>query len=185
MDLAECLARMGGYRNFSVQRLADDVGIPVASVMKRFSSKEQLATAVVRRFGERVYERVGTPDDPSISPQTKLDTFIDVYRQTITDDGQLCLFLVFGAELHTLPPLVQREVRTFYTNIFAWLETLLRRFPEYAPGSERDSHTAARAIVAALNGAQICVRASGDRSIFEDVVKQQMACGLVPGRAQQ
>lgn len=182
LELAECLARLGGYRNFSMRRVANETGNKTSNLYDHFGSKEQLAIAVVRRFGDRVFARVGPPDDPSSSPEAKLDVFIDVYRQSITDDGQVCLFLVFGAELHTLPPAVQREVNTFYNNIFNWLETLFRHFAAYRTGSGRDPRQAALALVAALNGAQICVRAVGDRSIFESVVKQQYDSGIAPGR---
>lgn len=181
-ELAECLARLGGYRNFSIRRLADRTGVRSSSIYDRFGSKEQLAIAIIRRFGERVSDRIGAADDPKMSPDQKMATFIDVYRQSITDDGQLCLYLVFGSELHILPSSVQQEVKSFYANIFSWLETLLLRFPEYGPSSGRDARRAAQAIVAALNGAQVCVRAASDKSLFEVIVNQQYASGLIPGK---
>lgn len=183
LALAECLARLGGYKNFSIQSVADRTGLKPSSIYQLFPTKEQLAVAVVRRFGERVKEHIGRPDDPAVPAQVKLDTLIDVYRQSITDDGQLCLFLVFGAELHTLPASVQTEVRQFFQGVFKWLETVLRRFPEYGPDSGRDAAKAARAIIASLNGSQICVRAAGDRAVFDEVVVQLHASGLVPQRS--
>ncbi len=181
-ELAECLARQGGYRNFSLSRLAEKVRVPSSHLYDHFGSKEQLAVALVRRFGSRVAARVQEPDDPGSTPEEKIATLIDVYRQSITDDGQLCLYLVFGSELHILPESVKIEVSSFYANIFVWVEQLLRRFPEYGRNSGRDPRVAAKAIVAALNGAQICVRAVGDKSVFEAVVSQQYASGIIPRR---
>lgn len=182
LELAECLARLGGYRNFSIRRLAERTGVRASSIYDHFGSKEQLALAIVRRFGERVTQKIGAADDPKVTPETKMAMFVDVYRQSITDDGQLCLYLVFGSELHILPDVVQQEVKSFYTNVFKWLETLLRRFPEYTPNSGRDTWRAATSIVAALNGAQICARTTGDKSIFESIVNEHYASGLIPGQ---
>lgn len=182
LELAECLARLGGYRNFSFRDLAAGTGLSSSSIRSHFPSKEQLAVAVVRRFGERVYERVGPADDASVPPGQKIDTLIEIYRETITDDGQLCLSLVFGAELYALPKSVQDEVRKFFANVFAWLEAVLKRCGEYAPGTGRDPARAARTIIAALNGAQICVRAAEEPAMFDDIVMQMRTSGLLPDR---
>jgi len=182
LRLAECLARLGGYKNFSMRRLAERASVTTSSITDHFGSKQQLAVAVVKRFGARVSERVGAADDPNVTPDVKMATFIDVYRQSITEDGQLCLYLVFGTELHTLPTALQLEVKSFYANIYEWLETLLKRFPDYAPGRGSDARRAAVTIVASLNGAQICAKTAGDKSIFDVIVGQQYASGLIPGR---
>lgn len=181
LRLAECLARLGGYRNFSIRRLSEKTGIRSSSIVDHFGNKEDLAIAVIQRFGARVRDRIGAADDPRVPPEVKMATFIDVYRQSITDDGQLCLYLVFGSELHTLPISVQEEVTSFYDVIFEWLATLLRRFPQYARNSGRDARHAAITIVAAMNGAQICTRAAHDRSLFEVIVQQHYDSGLIPG----
>lgn len=182
LKLAECLVRLGGYRNFSIRRLSEKTGIRSSSIVDHFGKKEDLAIAVVERFGARVRDRIGAADDPSVPPDVKMATFIDVYRQSITDDGQLCLYLVFGSEMHTLPIPVQQVVTTFYDALFDWLETLLRRFPDYAHGSGRDARHAAITIVAAMNGAQICTRTARDKSLFEVIVRQHYDSGLIPGR---
>lgn len=183
--LAECLARTGGYSHFRINRVADQAGLPSSSVYRHIGSKTQLAVAIVRRFGESVFEKVGAASDPATSAKEKLATFIDVYRQSITDDGQLCLFLVFGTELSILPEAVRAEVKQFFAIVFDWLAELLRRFPEYAPSSGRDARQGALAIVAALNGAQICTRVTGDRSIFNVIVEQNYASGIIPGRTRR
>lgn len=180
--LAECLARLGGYNNYRLSRLADQAKLPTSSVHHHIGNKAQLSVAIIRSFGAHVQERVGAADDPASTPDEKMATLIDVYRQSITDDGQLCLYLVFGAELHILPDIVKDEVTTFYAELFKWLETLLRRFPEFGPGSNRDAHRDAVSIVAALNGAQICTRVASDKSLFDVVVNQNYDSGLIPGK---
>lgn len=164
-----------------MQGIAEGLNVPTANVYSYFQNKEKLALAIVRRFGERVSERVGKPDDPSVLPEVKAATLVDVYRQSITDDGQLCLFLVFGAELHTLPEPVQLEVRNFYSHVIEWLQTVLKRTEQYASAPDEETRRVATAIIAAMNGAQLCVRAAGDKSLFDEIVKQQYASGLIPG----
>lgn len=183
MDLAECLARTGGYGGFSFRELAARANVKSASIHYHFPTKEDLAVAIARRYAARVYAHLGKADDPGVDPAVKMELFIDIFRQAISDDGRVCLFLVFGSELLMLPPAVQHEVRSFFDTSITWLTTLLRRYPEYDAASGRDAEATARMIIAALDGAMVAVRVARDMKLFDTIVAQLRTSGVIPTAA--
>jgi AcrR family transcriptional regulator len=64
LDVAERMARTGGYNGFSFREIAKAVGIKAASVHYHFPTKDELGAAVARRYTERF---LATPGDASDS----------------------------------------------------------------------------------------------------------------------
>ena len=180
VERAECLSRQLGYGGFSFRDLAQATNVKSASVHYYFPTKEDLAVVVARRYAQRVYDRLGDPQDPAIPAAQKMDSLIDVFRDALSSDGRVCLFLVYGAEMNSLPEGVKAEVRDYFAQCLKWLAKLLERYDEFAPGKGKDASARASAIIAALNGAMISVRVAGNLSAFEYVVTELRRGGLIP-----
>jgi len=171
LDAAEHLAREGGYHDVSFRRIADDVGIRSASVFHHFASKEELGTAMTRRYSDRFMEILGDPHDTVISPKEKLARYCDAFRQAQKIDRRMCLCGMLGAEISSLPGGVAKEVRRFFDLNISWLEAALTpvRGGASPKGGTRDK---AAMILSALEGAIIVSRATGNASLLDHVAEQ-------------
>ena len=167
LDVAERMARTGGYNGFSFREIAKEVGIKSASVHYHFPGKEELGVAVARRYTDRFLGGLGAPDAAGAEPEALLKRFVAAYRSSLVDDGLMCLCGMFGAEIAYLPEAVGQEAKHFFEANAAWLETVLRRKGE----SEAEARRGALAMIATLEGALILARSLGEVAVFDAATK--------------
>src|ERR1700753_683901 len=107
MDAAERRMQAGGFGGFSFREIATDVGIKSSSVHYHFPTKEDLAAAVIRRWGERVFTKIDArvKDDPD-----PIRVWTKTCRGTAVSDAHMCPCTVLGASSHDLPEQVALEV---------------------------------------------------------------------------
>jgi TetR/AcrR family transcriptional repressor of nem operon len=83
-----------------------------------------------------------------------------------------------AAEYDDLPEAVQTEVQTFADVNVAWLAKMLLA----AKAVDADGAQArARAIFAAVAGAQLIARSRADMSLFDTLITHYREAGLLPG----
>ncbi|WP_254065656.1 hypothetical protein [Acidisoma sp. L85] len=82
-----------------------------------------------------------------------------------------------SAEYDDLPDAVKKEVQAFADVNVAWLSKVLAAARVVAP---KKSEEQARAIVAAVAGAQLVARSRSDISLFDALIKSYQAPGLLP-----
>ena len=89
----------------------------------------------------------------------------------------MCLSSYMAAEFDDLPEEVKAEVKTFADVNVAWLAKML-----FAAGkaSVEDSADRARAIYAAVVGAQLVARSRADIALYDAMIKTYRAVGLLP-----
>lgn len=89
----------------------------------------------------------------------------------------MCLCSFMSAEVDDLPDAVRKEVQTFADVNVAWLSKLL-----VAAGlvNSRKSEQRARAIFAAIAGAQLVARSRSDISLYDSMIDNYRAAGLLP-----
>lgn len=163
LEIAEPMARRGGYNGFSFRDIAAAAGIKAASVHYHFPAKADLGAALVRRYSDRFFATLGAPD--ADLPAARVDAFVERFRKALTEDGQMCLCGVLGAESANLPPEVSREIAAFFTRAIDWLSAV---HSGEGPPDATDRARATR-FVAALEGALLLARASGDDGVFDTV----------------
>jgi TetR/AcrR family transcriptional repressor of nem operon len=167
LDVAQELAQTRGYNAFSYRDLAERVGIRSASIHHHFPGKGDLGRALVARYRERFSDALRKIGAGSGGAAAKLAAYVDLFRATYDQGGRLCLGGMFAADLPTLPPEVQEQVRGFYADNEAWLGRLLdagRRTSELDfEGSPRD---AAAALLDGLEGALLAARAHDSATRF-------------------
>jgi TetR/AcrR family transcriptional repressor of nem operon len=82
-----------------------------------------------------------------------------------------------AAESDDLPEVVMKEVRTFADVNVAWLRKVLSAAALVSP---KESERRARAIFAAVAGAQLIARSRSDISLYDALIDGYRAAGLLP-----
>jgi TetR/AcrR family transcriptional repressor of nem operon len=90
----------------------------------------------------------------------------------------MCLCSFMAAEYDDLPEAVKQEVQTFADVNVAWLSKALSAA---AVVSAEESEQRARAIFAAVAGAQLMARSRSDISLYDKLIDSYRVAGLLPG----
>jgi len=172
---AQRTAQVRGYGGLNFRDLAHEVGIKSSSVHYHFPSKADLGAAVAKRYWEDTAARLdalaaGTPD-----PWVCLRDYPGIFRMSLENGNRLCLCSFMAAEYDDLPDAVKKEVQTFADVNVAWLRKVL-----IAAGvaNAEAGEPRARAIFAAIAGAQLIARSRGDITLFDAMIESYRVSGL-------
>jgi TetR/AcrR family transcriptional repressor of nem operon len=171
------IAQAHGYGGLNIRNLAADVGIKAASIYHHFPSKADLAAAVAKRYWQdsaAVLEGLWTE---SSDPLHCLRQYPNTFRKSLESDNRMCLCSFMGAEFDDLPEPVRIEVQTFADVNVAWLSRVLSAASVV---SSEDSEARARAIFAAVAGAQLMARSRSDIALFDALIESYRAAGPLP-----
>jgi TetR/AcrR family transcriptional repressor of nem operon len=170
-------AQAHGYSGLNFRDLADEVGIKAASIYHHFPSKADLGAAVARRYWEDTAAHLESMLAETPDPVLCLRRYPDVFRKSLESDNRMCLCSFMAAEYDDLPDAVKKEVQTFADVNVAWLSKLLSAA---AAVDSRESEPPARAIFAAVAGAQLMARSRSDISLFDSLIDSYRVAGLLP-----
>jgi TetR/AcrR family transcriptional repressor of nem operon len=113
----------------------------------------------------------------SAEPLHALREYPGLFRKSLANDNRLCLGSFLGAEFDDLPDEVKTEVQTFADINVAWLsKVLLAANAVPAANSEKR----ARAIYAAVAGAQLMARSRADIALYDELIDSYREAGLLP-----
>jgi TetR/AcrR family transcriptional repressor of nem operon len=171
------IAQAHGYSGLNFRDLAEDVGIRAASIYHHFASKADLGAAVARRYWEDSVATLDTLLAESSEPASPLRQYPDTFRKALESGNRICLCSFMAAERDDLPDVVMKEVQTFADVNVAWLSKVLSAA---AVVSSEESERRARAIFAAVAGAQLIARSRSDVSLYDSLIESYRAAGLLP-----
>jgi len=170
-------AQLHGYTGLNFREVAKDVGIKSASIYHHFLNKADLGAAVAKRYWENtkadLEEKLAGSSDPILC----LREYPDMFRRSLESDNRICLASFMGAEYDDLPARVKKEVQTFADVNVAWLSKVLSAARVVNSGQ---SERRARAIFAAVAGAQLVARSRSDISLFDELIDSYRVAGLLP-----
>jgi TetR/AcrR family transcriptional repressor of nem operon len=170
-------AQAHGYSGLNFRDLADEVGIKAASIYYHFPSKADLGAAVARRYWEDTAAGLDSMLVETSDPAHCLRRYPDVFRKSLETDNRMCLCSFMAAEYDDLPEAVKQEVQTFADINVAWLSRVLSAA---AVVSAEESEQRARAIFAAVAGAQLIARSRSDISFYDALIDSYRVAGLLP-----
>jgi TetR/AcrR family transcriptional repressor of nem operon len=170
-------AQAHGYSGLNFRDLADEVGIKAASIYHHFPSKADLGAAVARRYWEDTAAALESMLAETSDPVRCLHQYPDVFRKALENNNRMCLCSFMGAEHDDLPEVVKREVQTFADVNVAWLSRVLSAAAVVSSG---ESERRARAIFAAVAGAQLMARSRSDISLYDALIDSYRVAGLLP-----
>ncbi|ACC75801.1 TetR/AcrR family transcriptional regulator [Paraburkholderia phymatum] len=175
---ATAIAQAHGYSGLNFRDLAEVVGIKAASIYHHFASKADLGAAVARRYWQDSSAALDALLAQSSDPVDCLRRYPGTFRKALESDNRLCLCSIMAAESDDLPEIVTKEVQTFADVQVAWLSKVLVAAAMVDSGN---SEQRARAIFAAVAGAQLIARSRSDISLFDELIESYRVSGLLPG----
>jgi TetR/AcrR family transcriptional regulator, transcriptional repressor for nem operon len=170
-------AQAHGYGGLNFRDLADEVGIKAASIYHHFPSKADLGAAVARRYWEDTSAGLDSMLAKTSDPVRSLHQYPDIFRKSLEADNRMCLCSFMAAEYDDLPEAVKKEVQTFADVNVAWLSKVLSAAAVVDSG---ESEQRARAIFAAVAGAQLMARSRSDISLYDALIESYRLAGLLP-----
>lgn len=178
LDAAERMTQSVGYNGLSFRDVAAAIGIKSASVHYHFPSKGMLGAAVARRYTDRLVAYLEEVDGQGTDPKAALAAYVTVFRTTLAQDGRMCLCGMLAAETDAIPQEIRAEVHRFVDVNVQWLSGVLARATGVATSSAVRDH--ALVVFAALEGAMLVVRATGDAARFDAITAQLGRLNIVP-----
>src|ERR1700754_3559636 len=158
LQAARRAAQAHGYGGLNFRDIGAEVGIKAASIYHHFPSKADLGAAVAKRYWEDTAAELESLLETAGDPTKALQAYPGLFRRSLEQDNRMCLSSFMAAEYDDLPDTVKAEVQAFADVNVAWLTRMLAAAS--IPASKRE--TRARAIYAAVAGAQLMARSRAD-----------------------
>lgn len=175
---ARPIVQAHGYNGLSFRDLAAAVGIKSASVHYHFPTKGDLGAALAAGYTARARDDLEQVKAEGGSRGHSLRRYAALFRTALENGNRMCLCGILAAEADDLPDPVRDQVAQFAQLNTQWLAGVLA--PGTGVGGLRDTTAWARAIFAAISGAQLIARGKGDVRVFDEIVESYRATGLIP-----
>lgn len=177
LSAAKDAAMAYGYGGINFRDLAEAVGIKAASINYYFANKALLGEAVARRYWEDISRDLEAISTGAQSPIDALKQYPGIFRLSLERNNRICLSSFMATEHDELPGPVLKEVQAFADVNTAWISKQLVDAQLVDPV---DSESRARAIYAAVAGAQIMARSRSDINLFDSLIESYQKVGLLP-----
>jgi TetR/AcrR family transcriptional regulator, transcriptional repressor for nem operon len=177
LEAARRTAQAHGYGGMNFRDIGAEVGIKAASIYHHFPSKAALGAAVAKRYWEVTAENLESLSAATGEPRKALQAYPGLFRRSLEEGNRMCLCSFMAAEYDDLPDTVKAEVQAFADVNAGWLAKMLAAATSLP---ESECETRARAIFAAVAGAQLMARSRADLSLFDALIASYRESGLIP-----
>jgi TetR/AcrR family transcriptional regulator, transcriptional repressor for nem operon len=169
---ADHLLRSRGFNGFSYQDIARPLGIRNAAVHYHFSTKSDLAVAVIEHYRQVLRERTAAFMESGGDAAEQLEGFIRFSTAECCEESTMCPVGALSTDFYSLPPEIRHAGQRLLEELLAWMTRVCtvgreqgRLQFEGAPSAK------AQQIVATLQGARQLARFRG-RDAMETVSDQ-------------
>jgi TetR/AcrR family transcriptional regulator, transcriptional repressor for nem operon len=177
MEAARLTVQDLGYAGLSFRELAKDVGIKSASIHYYFATKGELGAALTRRYTAYHAEQLDALLAQGLDPESCMVRYTDVFADTLRNGNRMCLAGILSAERNELPDDVRDEVVKWGEMNERWIARVLVMLNHV---KSEEVPRRARAIFAAVSGAQLIAHSRSDVSVYEGIIAAYRASGLIP-----
>ncbi|SDI92480.1 transcriptional regulator, TetR family [Variovorax sp. OV700] len=174
---AKEIAQSRGYGGLNLREIAQQVGIKAGSIYYYFPGKADLAAAVAKKYVEDGASALAKISEECPVPIDALRRFPEIFRRSLEAENRLCLGSFMGAETDDLPEEVKAQITQFAEVNIAWIAKLVVNSNLCEPDA---ADARARAIFAAVMGAQLLARSRSDLQLFDSLMEAYRASGLLP-----
>lgn len=175
LEAARLTVQERGYAGLSFRELAKEVGIRSASIHHHFATKGELGGALASRYTADFAAYLDGLLAEERDAGARMRRYTAFFADTLRERNRMCLAGILAAERNDLPEEVRAEVVKFGDMNEAWIVRALSGDP-----AEGDARRRARAIFAAVSGAQLAAHGRGDPSVFAEIVATFRATGFLP-----
>jgi TetR/AcrR family transcriptional repressor of nem operon len=177
MSVSKRMVQARGYNALSFREVAKAVGVKSASVHYHFPTKGDLGAALARRYTDEGAAYLDGLLANSEDRALLMGRYAKIFRNALVDDNRMCLCGIMAAEHHDLPDEVRAEIDRFSEVNVQWLVKVLSL--GNTQGDSGGLKRKARAIYAAIGGAQLLARGCGDISAYDQAVVAYQEAGLL------
>jgi TetR/AcrR family transcriptional repressor of nem operon len=176
LDAAEKLMLEKGFSATGLDELCRESGLSKGSLFHYFRSKDELAAALLDRFGAaRMGALLAASFDPEKAPRERVLGYLDLMIAKAGEPQVLqgCLFGALGLELPDSRAEVKAAVARGFETWTSVLEAELegaRRI--HAAGASWAPRAVAQQIIAVFEGSLLLVKATGERGILARNLRQ-------------
>ncbi|MDX7953790.1 TetR/AcrR family transcriptional regulator [Lichenihabitans sp. Uapishka_5] len=177
MEAARLTVQDLGYGGLSFRELAKDVGIKSASIHYHFPTKGELVVAILRDYTAYHEALLHGIETEGADGGALLRHYTDMFRRTLLNGNRMCLAGMLSAERNELPEGVGTELVRWGEMNEGWIARVL------GPGDDGDAdwrRHRARAIFAAVSGAQMIAHGRNDIATYDEVIVAYRGSGLIP-----
>lgn len=175
LAIAQRLVQQRGFNGFSYADIAAEVGIRKASLHHHFPSKTDLGLALIEQYSDQIDKACVAIDESDQPSDTKLRAYIALFRGSLEAE-RMCLGGMLASEWLTLDASMLPGIQRFFARNTAWLTTILEDGAHqslfFLDGSANEH---ARLFLAALEGALLIARATGDHEGFHQTTTRLIA----------
>lgn len=170
---AESIILRKGFNALRYKKIAEKTKAQKAEIHYHFSTKDDLCKAVIQKSRMAFREWTKQTAIADLNAIDKLDAFFVSYRTLLLDGDKICLAGILGAELNTLSPAIQNELRFYYLERQKWLEQILSD-GLYGGGFFFTTSVEEEAlfILSSLQGGLQIARVNEDHDIFFTICRQ-------------
>jgi TetR/AcrR family transcriptional repressor of nem operon len=176
LEAARRTAQAHGYGGLNLRDIAAQAGIKAASIYYHFPGKAELGAAVAKRYWEVTAANLEVLSASADDPKKALQAYPGLFRRSLEEENRMCLCGFMSAEYDDLPDAVKTEVQAFADVNVAWLARMLAA--ACGPGPNWEAR--ARAIFAAVGGAQLMARSRADLNLFDSLIASFRDSDLIP-----
>ena len=175
ITVAALLFREKGYYGTSMNDIAEKSGIPEQAIHERFTSKEELAIAVMTKIQEYFDKDVLIHAyDGNLLPKDRVIKINDLLSDYFSVDKSGCVFVNFAIETMGSIPIFVASIRRYFDSLTEAYKAIFSHC--YDPDA---AHALAKDFVCDLQGALVLMRVTGTnrplRRISERTI--QALCG--------
>lgn len=178
LSAARMAAQAHGYGGLNFRDLAAEVGIKAASLHYHFPSKADLGAAVAKRYWQDTAAELEAMRSELPDATDCLRRYPMIFRRSLENGNRICLCSFMAAEYDDLPAAVKEEVENFANINVSWLS---KNLAAVGLNDLVKSEKRARAIFAAISGAQLLARSRADIALFDELVSSYRETGFLPG----
>lgn len=176
LEAAKTAAQLHGYSGINFRSIGEVVGIKNASIYYHFPSKADLGAAVAERYWQDAAQVLEGIRQANPDAQRCLTLYPSIFRTSLESGNRLCLASFMAAEYQDLPDEVKAQVKRFAEANIEWLTEVLI---SAGTADEERCKARARAIYAAVAGAQLIARSRGNIGLFDELIGSYVEAGLI------
>lgn len=161
LTISQALIQTHGYQGFTLQDLADRVGIKKPSLFDHYPNKETLTLELIEIYYQKFTD--WTLSISELKPDKKIFAFFQIYLGFANDHEKICPLVALSFDLAKLPKKIHRKIKAFSERILNWLQEVILTGQKTGLFNRRLFSSAyARLGFNLAMGSQICARINKD-----------------------
>ena len=167
LAVAQKLVQQRGFNGFSYADIAEEVGVRKASLHHHFATKTELGVALIETYSAQLDSELLRISTLPAKADAKLAAYVAIFRGALEAE-RMCLGGMLASEWLTLDTSMLPSLKSFFARNIEWLTEVVAEGKSqkiFVLAGTAADHS--RVLLAALQGALLIARATGDHEAFD------------------